>query len=151
MKRLKLDDIHDAVIALLNTDRAGDVPEVTKRRLVPGEEVTRPRMAVFLGDETVDRPRNGVSPRLDQVARRRVTIAVQCVGVAEDLALLDASVSPMLAWATEKLGPANLDGLVHHFTELGTSRAAYQTGVHVLIATALYECSYQTSRSDQTR
>src|SRR5690606_33558554 len=86
--RIHLDEILDAIVEELNTDRPADVPEVTKRRVTPGEPVREARMAVFLGDESVDPTRGNVSPRMDSIARRRQQIAVQCVGVTDELETL---------------------------------------------------------------
>ena len=142
--------IIDGVTAALNTDRPFDVPEVTNRRVVPGEKIREERMAVFLGDEEVDPWR----ARGDSLARRRVQIAVQCSAPVEDPADLDASVQPMLNWSAAVLGqlrpPVALRGLVHYFRETSTLKRPEQMDVFVMSAIVFYECSYQTRRDDLT-
>jgi hypothetical protein len=142
--------ILDASIDALNEDRPTAVPEATKRRAVPGERITAPRMAVFLGNEVLDPPRQ--NSRQDTLARRRLEIAVQCTGVTDDVAELDESVAPMLAWATSVLGMSGLDGLAHYVRETSVTRQAFlDLDRFVIHATIFFECSYQTRRADLTR
>lgn len=141
--------ILDQIIAELNTNRPTDVPEVTARRTFPDEIVREPRMAVFLGDEQLDPPRAGSNA--DPLARRRLAVAVQCVGVTDNVGEIDRTVQPMLAWATQVLGRSRLGGLVHYVRERGTERRPTYLEIYRLTATQIYEVAYQTLRDDQTR
>lgn len=143
--------ILDGIIDALNDGRPSDIPEVTSRRVTPGEKVSEPSMAVFLGDETVDPPRS----HLDTLARRRMAIAVQCIAPAEDTAELDRLVEPMLKWSAGVLGkprrPEVLKGLVLYLRETELQRRATVVGdVYIMAATQIFECSYTTRRDDLT-
>lgn len=141
--------IRDRVIEELNTDRPSDVPEATSRRSFPEEPVRdEPRIAVFLGDETVDPPRG--SSNMDPISRRRLPIAVQCVAGTDDIAEVDDIVAPLIAWVTSVLAQTNLDGLVHYMRETSTQRAPQYMDLYIMRATLIFEVSYQTLRRDIT-
>lgn len=147
MSKSRFVEILDAIVDALNEDRPTGVPEVTKRRVIPGEKIESDRMAVLLGDETVDEPIQRST--LDPTARRKLTFAVECVGVTNDVEQLDECVEPMVEWAVEILGRSNLDKLVHYVRETGTSRAPEMSGdVFVMKAIVFFEVSYQTRRND---
>jgi hypothetical protein len=138
--------ILDACVLALNTDRPQDVPEVTKRRTLPGEKLKEPRMAVFLGDENVERGRT----RRDPLTRRAMAIAVQCAAPTDDIEELDRIVAPMLIWSTRILGLSRLGGLVYELRETGTQRRPEHIDLFTMTATQVYECTYQTRRDDLT-
>ncbi|HNP65287.1 MAG TPA: hypothetical protein PKH39_15225 [Woeseiaceae bacterium] len=140
--------IINAVIAELNTNRPTDIPEASTRRTIPGEVLEEPRIAVFLGDESVDTPR--ANSNSDPLARRRLPIAVQCAAPSELAAELDLIVAPMLIWSAKVLGRNRLGGLVHYFRETATQRRTEYLDVAVMTATQIFECSYQTRRDDLT-
>ena len=139
----------ERVIAVLNEDRPTGVPQVTKRRTFPGEEIKAARMAVFLGDETIAAPMG--SSNQDPLARRVIPIAVQCACATDDVEAIDALPDPMLNWATAKLGKTRLEGLVHYVRESATTRRVEHLSLYQVIATCVFEMSYQTRRNDRTR
>lgn len=141
--------ILDRAIEELNTDRPLDVPVATKRRSFPGEKPPAGgTLAVFLGDETLDPPRG--SSNIDSLSRRRLPMAVQCVGATDDVALLDEVVEPHLVWATRVLGQSRLGGLVHYVRETAVQRAPEYIDLFVMRATVIFEVSYHTLRRDIT-
>lgn len=138
--------ILDRAVEELNDTRPTGVPETTKRRRIPGSKVTGPSMAVFLGNETVDPPRG--SSNQDPLSRRRLLLAVQCVNRTDDVEELDACVAPMIAWAVQVLGRTNLQKLVHYVRETGSQREPEYLDTAIMVATVLFEVSYQTRRTD---
>jgi hypothetical protein len=139
-----------AAIVLLNTDRPDGIPEVSNKRVFPGDPIVEsaPRMAVFLGDESIDAPMQSSSQ--DRMTRRRTAIAVQCAASVDEVEQLDRSVDAMLNWATATLGQTRLGGLVHFCRETGTTRRSEYKEVYTMIATRIFELSFQTRRNDST-
>lgn len=140
-------EILQAALALLNTNRPPDVPEVTMRRSFPAEKVTENRMAVFLGQDNIDEPRSAHDP----VGRHRMLLGVQCVAPTDDVTELDAITEPMLAWASVCLGIGNLGGRIHWTREVGTVWEPEYLDLYIQKATATFEISYQALRADPTR
>lgn len=140
--------ILDRAVDELNDERPTGVPESTKRRRIPGSKITGPSMAVFLGNETVDLPR--ASSNQDPLSRRRLALAVQCINLTDDVEQLDACVAPMVAWAVHVLGKTNLQKLVHYVRETGSQREPEYLDTAIMVATVVFEVSYQTRRNDLT-
>lgn len=140
-------EILQAALALLNTNRPADVPEVTMRRSFPGEKVTESRMAVFLGQDNLDEPRSAHDP----VGRHRMLLGVQCVAPTDDVTELDAITEPMLAWASVCLAIGNLGGRIHWTREVGTVWEPEYLDLYIQKATATFEISYQALRADPTQ
>ena len=141
-------NILEAVLTELNTDRPETVPEVTKRRVLPGEVIKEPRMAVFLGDENLDAPRAGSN--LDPLAKRRLALIVQCADVTDDVDELDTILEPQMIWATRKLGLTRLSGLAHFVRETAVQRQPEYGDRYAITANLVFECGYQTRRDDIT-
>lgn len=138
----------DAAIEALNEEAPTGMPEAGNRRHLEGEKVTEPRIGVFLGDESVLAPRqNSVH---DPLARRQTVLAVQCIGVTDDIEKLDECVDPMLQHVVATLGRSNLEGLVYSLREQSTTRRAYYMDTYVMVLTVVFEMSYQTKRDDLT-
>lgn len=137
-------------IAELNADLPPGIPETTNRRVFPGDKIPleQLRMAVFLGDESLDAPMQ--SSNQDRIARRRTAIAVQCAASTTDVALIDTIVDPLLNHATARLGQSRLGGLVHYIRETGTNRRSEYKDLYLSICTRIFEISYQTRRNDST-
>jgi hypothetical protein len=138
--------ILQAALLLLNTDRPSDVPEVTLRRSFPGEKITEPRMALFIGQDNLDEPRHPHDP----LARHRMLIGVQCIAPTDDVSELDAITEPMLAWASKCIGIGNIGGLAHYGREVGTVWEPEFMDFYIQKATATYEISYQALRANPT-
>lgn len=151
MSDIVIVQILDEILDMLNaTGRPADVPEVTLRRTFPDEEVKEARMAIYLGDETVDPPRQNSSQ--DPLARRRTSLAVQCVAATDDPSEIDFVTQPMVAWATEVLGMTKIPELgLHYAREQSTVRRVASLGHYVVVTTVIFELSYQTRRNDLTR
>jgi len=143
--------ILDELLDLLNaTGRPADVPEVTLRRTFPDEKVESARMAIYLGDETLDPPRG--SSNIDPISRRRVALAVQCVAATDEKDQIDRITQPMVAWAVQVLGQAKAPEIgLHYVREQSTARRVASLGLYVVHTTIVFELSYQTRRNDLTR
>lgn len=151
MNELIIAQILDDLLERLNASgRPADVPEVTLRRTFPDEEVTQPRMALYLGDENVDPPRQ--SSNADPLSRRRTSIALQCVAATDDKAMIDFVTLPLVAWGVQVLGRARAPEIgVHYVRETSTTRRVASVGLYVVHTTIVFEVSYQTRRDDLTR
>lgn len=135
-----------AALTRLNTDRPSDVPEVTSRRSFPGEKVTEPRMALFLGQDNVEQQRHAYDP----IERHLMLVGIQCVAPTDDITELDAITEPMLAWASQCLGMGNLGGLVTYTRQVGCVWEPEYVDFYIQRATATYEISYQALRAAST-
>lgn len=139
----------EAIIESLNEAPPTGVPQAGSRRYMEGEEVTAPRIGVFLGDESVG-PARG-HPANDPLTLRDAQIAVQCIGVADDIEKLDACVDPLVQHVVATLGRSRLGRRVHWLRETATTRRAFYQHRYVMVLTVLFEVRYQTLRDDLTR
>lgn len=136
--------IRDRIITELNTDRPTDMPEATKRRYVPGELLTGPRIAVFFRREAARPATNRHSP----LTARDLVIATQSLNFVEDASDIDDSVEPLMEWITRILGNSNLDGLAHDIEEGETVWEVQYADCIYVAATTLWTVSYQTRRAN---
>lgn len=144
-------EILDELLDRLNsTGRPADVPEVTLRRTLPDEQLREPRMAIFLGDETVEPPRQ--SSNADPLALRRRQVAVQCIAPTDDLEFVDRATQHLVSWAVKVLGRAKAPEIGLLSTrEIGTTHRVVSAGLYIVHDTVLFELTYQTRRNDLTR
>lgn len=133
----------------LNAETPTGIPDATNRRYIEGEKISEPRIAVFLGDERVEPPRNNAPA--DPITLRRGALAVQCIALTDDPAELDAVVDPLLQHVVRTLGRSRLDKLVFSLAETGSTRRAYQSDTYVMVLTVLFNMTYQTARDDLTQ
>lgn len=138
--------IRDQIIAELNTAPPVGVPEATKRRWVPGQQLREPRLAVFFGPtETLDPPRTGF-PLND----RTLIVSIQAAVAVEDPASADDEVEPLLAHVVKVLGNTSLNKLATKVEEQGTEWASGQAGLFYHAGITRYAVRFQTRRGDLT-
>lgn len=147
MNELSL-QIRDAVIAALNEPPgSGDLPVATKRRVMPGEPVSEPFLAVFLGDEAVSLPQG----TRGAIAARDCEVTVQ-IGIATaDLAEVDDLLEPLRAHVIERLGDTDLGKLATSVVEVGipeNGRLAYKLDLYNALVFSVWRVRYQTKRAD---
>jgi hypothetical protein len=140
--------VRDAVIDALNEPAgSGDVPVATKRRVMPGEPIKEPFIAVFLDDENVNLPQG----TRGAIAARDVGINIQ-IGVATaDLSTVDDLLEPLRAHVIERLGDTDLDGLATSVIEVGIpegGRIAYKLDLYNALVFSYWRVRYQTKRAD---
>jgi hypothetical protein len=136
--------IRDAAIEALNTNRPTDVPEAGKRRWTPGQKITAPRLAAFFGEEDVQQPQGRSGP----LAKRYLILVLQAVAVVEDPAEADDAIEPILAHIVDVMGDTNLNGLALSITEIATLWATGESSVFVIAALSRWRIEYQTLRDD---
>jgi len=136
--------IRDQVITELNTNAPSDMPTATKRRYLPGEPITAPRLSVFFIEEASRLPQGRNSP----VNQRSLQIAVQCSTAVDDPADADDEVEPMLMWAVEALADSRLNNLVLWVEEIATRWAVAQMDRVYVQATVIFLVHFQTKRND---
>ena len=138
-------DIRDAVMTALNTDTPTGIPMATKRRVMPGEPVREPFIAVFLGREQVTHPGGSRGP----IADRPLEVLIELGTATDDLANVDDLIEPLRAWLVKALGDSNLGGLASEVQELGvTERATYKLDLYNALAITAWTVRYQTARAD---
>lgn len=142
------DQIRDRMITELNASNPTGVPDATKRRYIPGQKITGPRIAVFFAEELTER----VGGRGSSLTRRNFTIAVQCVILVEDPADADDTMEPLLEHVVGVLGDTNLAGLATDVAEVGTQWGGdSSSGLYILMAIMRWRVEFQTVRNDLTR
>lgn len=140
--------IRDAAIAALNTSPPTGVPETTKRRFIPGEKITQPRIAAFFSDEDDQRVGGAGGP----LTKRRLIIAIQAIVPVELPDEADDAIEPLLAHIVDVLGDTNLGGLATNVSEIQTVWAtANDAGVFIIVALTRWGVEFQTVRDDLTK
>lgn len=144
--------IRDAVITLLNTDRPTGVPAASSRRYIPGRRDTDPRIAVYFFRERSQRPGGRGGP----LRNRNLFLATVPIVAMEDPAEIDDALEPMLEWIVSRLGNTNLGGLALDLEELGdggdsTAWAVEDRDLVYAAAPMVWRIEYQTLRDDLTR
>lgn len=130
----------DQVIAELNAAPPTGIPEATKRRFVPGQVVTSPRIAVFFAEEDAS---EGPVP----LTKRDLVLAVQAIVAVEDPAQADDAVEPLLVHIVSVLGETNLGGLAHKVVEASTLWGSQQADLFYLVALTRWRVRFQTHRA----
>lgn len=136
--------IRDASIAALNASNPTGVPECGKRRYIPGEKLTEPRMAAFFGEEDATRPGGRSGP----ITKRALILVIQAMVGVETPDEADDAIEPMLEHITGVLGDTNLGGLALDVTEVSTLWASGEAGRFYLVALTRWRIEYQTKRDD---
>lgn len=136
--------LRDAAIALLNNQRPANIPECTKRRYIPGEKLTEPRIAAFFGEEDATRPGGRSGP----LTKRSLTLVLQAMVVVETPDEADDAMEPLLEHIVERMGDSNLGGLALDITEESTLWASGQAGAFYLVGLTRWKIEFQTKRND---
>lgn len=137
-------DIRNATIDALNAAPPTGVPTCGKRRFIPGEKVTAPRLAAFFGEEDVNRPMGRSGP----LSRRHLILIVQAIAVVEKPEDADDAVEPMLAHIVEVMGDTNLGGLALSINEVSTLWATGEASMVIIAALTRWRIEYQTLADD---
>ena len=141
--------IRDAIITALNTDRPSYIPEATKLRVMPGEPIEEPFIAVFLGEELTNYPQGSRGA----IAARDMLVQVQIGGATATLAEVDDMLEPLRAWVVEVLGETDLDKLATSVAEVGIpegGRLVYKLDLYNALVLTAWRVRYQTRRNDLT-
>lgn len=139
--------IRDRIIVELNTDRPSDIPEATKRRYVPGTQLTDPMIGVFFGRKETAAP---ATNRHSPLRQRELYVAVQCVDAVEEPDQVDDATEAMLEWIVNVLGDSNLNGLAHDIEEVETVWELEYRDLIYCSATIYWRVRYQTLKDDLT-
>lgn len=140
-------EIRDAVIDALNDGPPSGVPLATKRRVMPGELVREPFIAVFLGQEPVDYPGN----KRGALTSRSLEVLIELGLATDDLAEVDDLMEPMRAHVVERLGDTTLGGLATAVLERGipeNGRPVWKLDLYNAVTFVRYDVEYQTARAD---
>jgi hypothetical protein len=137
-------EIRDAAMTALNADLPSGIPTATKRRVMPGEPVREPFIAVFLGIEpATNRGRD------DPLTKRKLEVLIELGIVTEDLSEVDDLIEPLRAHVVARLGDTNLDGKSHQVTERGiTERTTYKLDLYAALVIVTFDVEYHTARAD---
>lgn len=136
--------IRDAAIVELNDQPPTGVPLCGKRRYIPGEKITSPRLAAFFGEEDVTQPQGRSGP----LARRNLILVLQAIAVVQRPEEADDAIEPMLAHIVDVMGETNLGGLATGIAEISTLWATGEASVFVIAALTRWRIEYQTLRND---
>lgn len=137
--------LRDNAITALNATNPTGVPECGKRRYVPGENTTEPRLAAFFGEEDASRPQGAGGA----ITKRAMTLVIQGVVVVERPEQADDAMEPLLAHVVAIMGDTNLGGLATDVAEISTLWASGENGGRfILVALTRWKIQYQTNRSD---
>lgn len=140
-------DIRDAVIEALNAALPAGIPVASKRRVMPGEPVTEPFIAVFLGQEPVSYPGGSRAP----IAQRELEVMIELGIVTDDITQIDDLIEPMRAHLVDRLGDTNLSGLATAVNERGIpegGRLVYKLDLYNALTFVRFDVRYQTKRDD---
>lgn len=137
-------DIRDAAIAALNAAPPTGVPSTGKRRYIPGEKLTEPRLAAFFGEEDASRPGGRSAP----LTKRSLTLIIQAMISVENPQDADDTVEPLLVHIVDVMGETNLGGLALDVSEVSTLWASGEAGRFYLVALTRWKIEYQTKRDD---
>lgn len=141
-------DIRDRAITELNAAPPTGVPNTTKRRYVPGEKITEPRIAAFFAEEEVSR----VGGPASALTKRSFIIALQAIVIVEDPEDADDACEPLLEHVVNVMGDTNLAGLALSVTELSTLWASANSSAgFILAAMTRWRIDYQTVKNDLAR
>ena len=138
-------DIINAVIEYLNTNRPPDVPEARDRRPAPNGPITESEINVFMLDETT-RVKGGAHGPLYQ---KILTVIVECRDVTTDPEAVNEVVEPLLIWASRALN--NSDSLGRRATNLMETGVVWvPVYMEKIYATARmsFSIEYQVNRKD---
>lgn len=140
-------EIRDRIIAALNADVPTGIPQATKRRWLPGSQITEPRVSVIFLDELVEQSAGG---RNSPVVRRSLVYGVQVVAGAHEPDFSDDLIEPVLAHVVDALGDTNLGGYATGVFELGTQWQTSETGTARFVIAAMnrWRVDFQTKRND---
>lgn len=136
--------IRDASIAALNAAPPTGVPETGKRRYMPGEKLTAPRMAAFFGEEDTIRPAGRGGP----ITKRSLILVIQAMIAVETPEEADDAMEPLLEHVVKIMGDTNLGGLALDVSEVSTLWASGEAGRFYLVALTRWRIEYQTKRDD---
>lgn len=140
--------IRDRAILELNAAPATGVPTTTKRRFIPGEKLTEPRIAAFFAEEEASR----VGGPGSALTKRDFILALQAIVVVENPADADDTIEPLLEHIVAVMGDTNLAGLALEVSEIGTLWAsANDAGAFILVAMTRWRIKFQTVRNDLAR
>jgi len=141
--------LRDKIIEALNTDRPTDIPEATKLRVMPGEPISEPFIAVFLGEEAANYPQGSRGA----IAARDMSVTVQLGVATATLAEVDDMLEPLRAWVVEVLGATDLDKLATSVAEVGIpegGRLVYKLDLYNALVFSSWRVRYQTKRDNLT-
>lgn len=143
-----LQDIRDAVIAVLNKSGKPDgVPEFTKRRWTPEEELSAGEVR---GAVLFHREASRLSNRGSAITVREHALSIQFVTAVAEPDQIDDALEPAREWIVARLGDSNLDGLVHDLVEGETVWETAMLGRWHGACTVQVRANYQTKRDDLT-
>ena len=135
----------DAVVALLNTGRPGEVPEFRRERPNPTQQLAAGNvcLAPIPGpQETSETVPNKRGP----LTVRHLLVAVEVWNVGATSVCLDSA----LIWITGQLAGSRLGGLVHWTEERQTQWARAALDEDYWRATVVFDVEYQTARGNLT-
>jgi hypothetical protein len=138
--------VRDQIIAELNAGLPTGVPEATKRRYIPGEKLTSPRLAVFFAEEEDERPGGSRGP----LTKRSLTIAIQAMARCALPEEADDLIEPMLEHIVSVMGDTNLAGLALDVAEVSTVWATANDAAFYIVALCRWRIDFQTKKADLT-
>lgn len=131
--------ILDAVVTALNTDRPAGIPAARRRRIHPYEMEDVPAIDVVPVEESVE----GIGGRLAVNANRRLQFAVRCWAAGD---APEVAADALLLWAVKALDGNRLGGLVESLFEVRTGWVFDVGDTVVGVAETVFLAEYATRR-----
>jgi len=146
------EQIVQAIVAALNTDRPDGIPETVRTREESPEPDQLPMLTFYQGDDDVapaHKSEPGTGRRHGAVVKRMLVGKLDALGKAGAVPA-DAAVDPLLAWGTKAIaGAGRLGGLANERPhEVKTEFSYERSDFNYCRATMTWHIEYQTLPDD---